>query len=355
MAARAPGMTRSRIALAHAAALFFALPLNAQEASDAGGGNRPTSPCGEVSVAELNWPSAEILAHIDAVILAEGYGCDVTLVPGDTLSTLEAMVEEGRPDISPETWINSARETLDEAVAARELHYMAPAFADGGVEGWWIPAYVAEAHPEIETIADALKRPDLFPSPEDPEKGGVHTCPEGWSCRVSTANLFEAYDGREHGFELVESETGEALEASIAEAFAEKRGWLGYYWAPTAALGRYDMVKLNFDAPYDEAEWHGCTIDPDCPAPRITAWPRSEVYTVATDEFVRRGNGALDYLRKRSLGNDVLNNLLAWMDDNGADAETTALHFLRQQEALWGEWVDADARMRIADHLAEAG
>ncbi|MGG2476329.1 glycine betaine ABC transporter substrate-binding protein, partial [Rhizobium sp. BR5] len=25
----------------------------------------------------------------------------------------------------------------------------------------------------------------------------------------------------------------------------KKQGWLGYYWSPTAILGKYDMVKLD--------------------------------------------------------------------------------------------------------------
>jgi ABC-type proline/glycine betaine transport system permease subunit len=41
--------------------------------------------CGKVSVADMNWQSAEVLAHIDAIILTSGFGCDVELVLGDTL------------------------------------------------------------------------------------------------------------------------------------------------------------------------------------------------------------------------------------------------------------------------------
>lgn len=309
--------------------------------------------CGDVSVAKLNWNSAAIFAHIDAFVLEHGYGCDVELVPGDTMSTLTSMVEEARPDVSPETWINSGREMLDEAAANGDLHYMAPAFADGGIEGWWIPHYVAEAHPEIKTVAGALEHPELFPSPENPSRGAVHSCPEGWSCEISTTNLFRAYEAAEKGFDLIEAPTGEALEQSIAEAFAEREGWLGYYWAPTAALGRFDMVKLNFDAPYDEALWNDCMIDPDCPAPRITSWPRSEVYTVVTDDFARRGNGALGYLRKRSLTNETLNDLLAWEADNDASAQETALHFLRTQDAVWREFVPEAVAGKIADALGD--
>ncbi len=44
--------------------------------------------CGRVTVASMNWQSAEVLAEIDRVILEKGYGCDVEIVPGDTMPTL---------------------------------------------------------------------------------------------------------------------------------------------------------------------------------------------------------------------------------------------------------------------------
>jgi glycine betaine/proline transport system substrate-binding protein len=332
---------------------FLALP-SVSSAQDAAPSPEPAaSRCGTVSVARLNWASAAIISHIDAFVLEHGYGCDVELVPGDTISTLESMIADREPDISPETWINSARETLDEAVARRQLHYMAPAFADGGIEGWWIPQYVAEANPDIRTIADALARADLFPSGSDDGKAAIHNCPKGWSCEITTRNLFRAYRAEERGFELVDAPTGEDLEASIAAAFEARSGWLGYYWAPTAALGRFDMVKLNFDAAYDEQLWNTCMIDPSCPAPQVTAWPRSEVYTVVTDDFARRGAATLAYLRNRSFGNHTLNQLLAWKADNEASSEATALRFLDNGEDIWSEWVSPDVARKVGAALAE--
>ncbi len=55
--------------------------------------------CGKVTVANMNWQSAEVLANIDDIILTKGYGCEVELVPGDTMPTLTAMMEKGQPDV----------------------------------------------------------------------------------------------------------------------------------------------------------------------------------------------------------------------------------------------------------------
>ncbi|MGO7867458.1 glycine betaine ABC transporter substrate-binding protein, partial [Rhizobium ruizarguesonis] len=56
-------------------------------------------------------------------------------------------------------------------------------------------------------------------------------------------------------------ETGspEQLDASIARAFENKVVWLGYYWAPTAILGKYDMTRLSFGVGHNKSEWDRCT------------------------------------------------------------------------------------------------
>ena len=33
--------------------------------------------CGSVTMAEMNWASAELMAHVDKIILEKGYGCNV--------------------------------------------------------------------------------------------------------------------------------------------------------------------------------------------------------------------------------------------------------------------------------------
>ena len=36
--------------------------------------------CGSLTMAEMNWASAQLMAQVDKVILEKGYGCEVELV-----------------------------------------------------------------------------------------------------------------------------------------------------------------------------------------------------------------------------------------------------------------------------------
>jgi ABC-type proline/glycine betaine transport systems, periplasmic components len=307
--------------------------------------------CGRVTIANMNWASAEVLANIDAIILREGYGCDAELVAGDTTPTLTSMVEKQEPDVAPEAWINSLRTLLDASVAEGKLHYAVESLSDGGVEGWWIPKYFAEAHPEIKSIDDALSHPELFPAPEDPSKGAVYNCPEGWGCRIITTNLFKAYGAADKGFVTVETGSAAGLDGSIAKAYESQKPWLGYYWAPTAILGKYEMVKLDHGVEHDKEEWDRCTSITDCPDPKKNAWSKSEVYTLVTDRFKQAAGPAYEYLTKRSWPNSTVNKLLAWMTDNQATGEAGAKYFLQNHEDIWTQWVSPEAAEKVKKSL----
>lgn len=303
--------------------------------------------CGKVTVANMNWQSAEVLANIDKIILSKGYGCEVELVPGDTMPTLTAMMEKGQPDVAPEAWINAVREPLDAAVKEGKLHLGAESLKDGGVEGWWIPQYLADAHPGIKTIDDALRHPELFPSVENKGKGVVHNCPSGWSCQLTTGNAFKAWDGAKKGFVLLDTGSAAGLDGSIAKAYERKQGWLGYYWAPTSILGKYPMVKLDAGVPHDKATWEACNTKPDCDMPVKNDWARAEVYTAITDRFDKVGGPAVDYLKARSWGNETVNSLLAWMTDNQATGADGAAHFLKTQPEVWAPWVSPEVAEKV--------
>jgi glycine betaine/proline transport system substrate-binding protein len=307
--------------------------------------------CGSVSVASMNWQSAEVLAEIDKMILDEGYGCDVEIVPGDTMPTMTSMTEKGQPDVAPEMWINSVREPIDKAVKEGRLHYAAASLSDGGVEGWWIPQYIADANPDIKTIDDALKRPELFPAPEDDSKGAVHNCPSGWNCQLTTANAFKAFDAENKNFVLVDTGSAAGLDGSIAKAYEREQGWLGYYWAPTSILGKYEMVKLDAGVPHNKADWNACNAKADCANPKKNDWAKAEVYTIVTDDFKKRGGEAYDYLSKRAWGNDTVNEVLAWMTDNQATGEDGAVHFLKNYPQVWEAWVSPEVAAKVKKAL----
>lgn len=304
--------------------------------------------CGNVTISSMNWQSAEVLASLDKFILDNGYGCNAEIIVGDTVPTITSMVERGEPDIAPEGWIDLLPEVVQRGLDEGKLVGAAVALSDGAVQGWWIPKYIADANPDMKTIDDVLEHPDLFPDPEDPGKGAVFNGPQGWGGTLVTTQFFKAYDAADKGFNLVDTGSAAGLDGSIAKAYEREEGWVGYYWAPTALLGKYEMVKLDHGAELNEEEWDRCNTVETCPDPQKNDWPSDTVQTLVTADFAERaGEEVMGYLNTRSWTNDTVNGLMAWMTDNQATGEDGARYFLKNNPDLWHDWVTPEAAEKI--------
>ncbi len=106
-------------------------------------------------------------------------------------------------------------------------------------------------YPELKTISGIKANADLFPHPEDASKSAFYGCPAGWSCQITSENNFQALDLADSGFEIVDPGSGAGLAGSIAKAYEREEAWFGYYWSPTAVLGKYEMVKVDFETGTD--------------------------------------------------------------------------------------------------------
>ncbi|KJG09790.1 ABC transporter substrate-binding protein [Photobacterium kishitanii] len=329
-----------KLALASLFMASFSTQINAEE-------------CGKVTIADMNWNSATLIANVDSFILQHGYGCDTELVPGDTMPTGTSMIEKGEPDIAPEMWSNSLKSALDRGVKEGRLKFAGPTFSDGGEEGFWVPEYMVEKTPELATIAGIKKNAKLFTHPEDPDQSAFYGCPAGWNCQISSGNLFKALDLAKAGFDLIDPGSGAGLSGSIAKAYERKQPWFGYYWAPTAVLGKYKMVKVDFGSGVDAKYFSSCITNPECTDPKVTMYPPSAVDTVITTSFADRSSDAVKYLSARSFTNSEMNGLLAWMEDNQADGEAVMVEFLTNHEAIWTAWVSTDVAKKVKGALKD--
>lgn len=307
--------------------------------------------CGDVTIADMNWSSATLIANIDKLILEEGFGCTVDLVPGDTLATATSLIEKGNPHIAPELWTNGVSDVLEVAVNEGKVKYLGRSLKDGGVEALWVPKYLVDQNPELGTIEGIKKNAELFEHPEDPDAHMYMGCPAGWNCQLSNQNLYRAFDMADAGFELVDPGSGAGLAGSIAKAYEREEAWFGYYWAPTALLGKYEMVRVDLGVEVNDEHWTGCIAKPECADPQKTDFPASDVWTVVATSFADESPEIAEYLAVRTFGNDEMNSLLAWMEDNQADGEFGAYYFLEEYPEVWEAWVSEDVAEAVKSAL----
>lgn len=293
--------------------------------------------CGEVSITEMDWASSAVVTSVAKFLLENGYGCTVKTVPSSTTPAMASIAETGEPDILTELWTNSSP-IYEELRAKGKLVELGHVLSDGGIEAWWIPAYLAQAHPELKTLDGILANPELV-------GGRFHDCPAGWACDVVDLNNARAVDMAGHGIERFQHGSGETLATAIAAAYAAKEPWFGYYWAPSSVLGKYPMVQVE-TAPFDP-EAHRCNSDPECPDPKLSAFPVAKVVTAVAPDLLDREPEVAEFLRHMSFTNEQMGAILAWQDNNSASYEDAAVHFLTTYPETWSAWLSDDARKKL--------
>ena len=313
-------------AAATSALALFAAPVQAQEA------------CDGVSITEMDWASSAIVTKVAVFLMEQGYGCDVTVVPSSTTPALASVAETNEPDIVTELWTNGTP-IYDELEAQGKIETLTDVLSDGGVQGWWIPTYLLEEHPELATLEGVLANPDLV-------GGRLHSCPDGWTCKDTTEALAAAVDAEGHGIEVFQHGSGETLATSMASAYEAREPWLGYYWAPTSVLGKYDMTMVDL-GPYDE-EIHTCNLDPECEEVGLSSYPVGPVKTVVTTSFEEQHPDIAELLTNVQFTNDQMGEVLAWQEDNNATANEAAVHFLTTYADTWQGWVNETARENLS-------
>lgn len=293
--------------------------------------------CGEVSLTEMNWASSQIITHVSKFLMEQGYGCTVQLVPSATVPAVASLSENAEPDVVTELWLNSAGEAYTKLEDSGAVERLAEVFNPGGVEGWWIPTYLAEKHPELKTVQDVMANPDLV-------GGRFNNCPVGWGCRTVNDNIITAL-GLRDSMEVFDHGSGETLATSIAAAAEDQAPWFGYYWAPTAVIGKYPLTQIEI-GPID-ADIHLANQDVDNANPGVSDFPPAPVLTVSTAAFVEANPDIADLMRNVSFEIGLLNKVLAWKDDNGASAEEAAVYFITNNSDVWSGWVNDAAREKL--------
>ncbi len=333
---------RTPRAAAVGAALGFLLGLTAAAGAAECGTDKT------IDIAEMNWPSAAALAHIHAIILKNGFGCNVDIVAGDTVPTSASMLSKGTPAIAPELWTGSIQDIWDKGLKDGVVEVAGLSISDGAVEGWWIPKYVADANPDLKKVEDLPQYASLFPDPDEPDQGRFYSCPPGWGCEINNAALFEAY-GLEDTYNLFSPGSGGNLDAAITRAFTREEPIVFYYWGPTSIMGKYDMVRLEMP-PYNAEIWK-CNNDPECFPKGKSSFPTPPVVVATASWLSKEAPNVFDYLGKVALNNVQISQMLSWGDENKAGAEETAENFLKTEQDLWTAWVSADVAAAVKAKL----
>ena len=312
--------------------------------------------CGTVELANGTEAYADLLSNIDALILSDGFGCKVHRADIDAPDALDAWLNGSNKAIISSLPVNSNGRPASITTGATRLQSVNDQPVTDIGEGWWITAATVALHPELKTVLDVIEHPELFPTENDPSTGAFVGCPVNTECQLINTNLFRAFQMQEKNWKLTTPSSLSSLDTSISKAIEHDQNWFGYHSAPSAIIGRYELIKLDFGIEFTgDKNWDGCiarTIA-ECTEPKPSAWRPLQLHTFVTEALATSiPADVIAYLSMRELPGSVVSSLLAMQEDKKLNVEEVALVFLKQHGDTWKTWMSADVADKISEKLA---
>ncbi len=285
----------------------------------------------KVVFADNSWDSILVHNRIVAFILENGYGnYEAEFVPGNT-APLFTGLRNGDIDVYMESWHENFLEVYNEAIDSGDVINIGPNMPPAP-QGWYVPRYMIEGDqergieatmPDLKSVKDLKNYWELFKDPEDPTKGRIIVGPPGWLVTEISQKMIKDHGLSDHFNEFLPG-SSTALAASMVGAFEQGEAWVGYYWEPTAVLGRLDMVMVPG-----------------------TEFPPTSVDILVNTEYSKTAPQLIEFLKKYNTTIDQNNKVLAAMEEQELDSEGAARWFLENYEDHWTQWVSADVAEKV--------
>ena len=308
-------------------------------------------------LADVQYESLWVNNAVFKFIAENGYGYPVEIVK-TTFPVAQISLANGDVDIWIELWIANIIGWYNEETANGNIEDLKdPPIFEGGPQFFMIPKWVAEQH-NIRTIDD-MKRPEvvaLFPDPEDSSKGVFVNCPIVWQCSKINRAKLQAY-GLSDLYNIQSGDTGAALDAALDGAQLRNEPVFGYYWAPTAIMGKYEWSVIE-EPPYTEACWREVIKGRDDASYTPTeacAYEDRPVGKGINSGLREKAPDIVEMLEKMDMGVAAINKTAAWASDNDiqGDWEKAAIYFLENYEDRWTSWMPQENADKVKEALAE--
>lgn len=298
------------------------------------------------------WDSFRLHNAIAGYILQHGYDVDWEQVTGGTAITWKALME-GDIQVYMETFSENIATYPDDVASGRVIELGVN--YDDNAQGVYVPRYVIEGDPargiapmapDLKTVKDLAKYPDVFADPEQPEKGRLYGSVAGWEADEILNRKYVAY-GLDKTFTYFRAGSEAGQTAALVDAYKKGQAWAGYYWEPNWISAQYDIVCLD-DEPYkgDKAQFQA----------GLTAFPANRLTVCVHPDVAKKYPDVAAFLSRYKTSSDLVTEAMAYMHDQGLDTIPASIAFLKNHDDLLVAWVtDADRLKKVRDALAKEG
>lgn len=302
----------------------------------------------KIIATDNGWDSQKLHNEIARIIVEHGYeGYDFDVSTGSSTMNWQAIIK-GDVDLDIESWTDNVASYPDD-VANGDIVNVGVLVPDSA-QGLYVPKYVIEGDaergiepmaPDLKSVEDLKKYPELFPDDEDKTKGRIYGSIPGWMADEVLYKKYEFY-GLDEMYNYTRLGSEATLFASLVSAYNLGEPWVGYCYEPTWVSGKLDIVLLE-DAQYD----------PDLYMEGKCEFPKQELKIVSSNKFADKAPDLLEFFKKYKTGSQLIADALAYLDETKATHEETAKWLLKENDSLLDEWLPKESAERVRAYLNE--
>jgi glycine betaine/proline transport system substrate-binding protein len=287
-------------------------------------GDRP-----DIVLVQNSWTASALDAAIAKILIEENLGNSVQITAIDENTMFSGLADDDL-DACLELWPSGVTADLQAYFDDGSVVEIGKLGAIGRI-GWYVPGYVQDRFPETATW-EAFLDPDLcreFASAETGDLGRF----------LGTDPSYSQYDEaiiENLGLQLqvVYSGSEAATVAALDSAVAAEEPILLYWWVPTAAAAKYDLVEVELPPYTDE-----CYADP---AKIACAYPEDVLVKIASAQLAEKDPAVSNFLAWFTLTNDDQLSMLPAVEIDGQPADEVAAQWVADHEDTWTPWLSGD-------------
>jgi glycine betaine/proline transport system substrate-binding protein len=306
---------RVQVALLAAAALALTGCGGATVGGGGGSSGGSGAQCGTVNLAINPWVGYEADAAVYTYVAKTKLNC--TVVAKDLKEQVSwAGFGTGEVDVILENWGHPdlTKQYITDQKTAVDLGQT----GNKGIIGWYVPPWLAQAHPDILDWKNLNNYADQFRTSESGDKGQLL---DGDPSYVTNDNALVTNLGL--NFKVVQGGSETALIQSFRQAEAQKQFFIAYFYEPQWFFEEMKLVRVSLP-PYTE----GCDADP---AKVACDYPPYDLNKIASTTFANSGSPAAELAKKFQWTNE----------DQNSVARSIAVDKLSDEEAA-KKWVEAN-------------
>lgn len=286
-----------------------------------GGGDSAT-----INLVANAWTASALNAEIAKQLIESELGNPVEVVAIDE-NTMFTGLSDGSLDAVLEIWPSGV--TADEQAFIDDGSVLnIGELGTVGKIGWFVPQYVIDEHPELATwegFADPANAA-LFATAETGDQGRF----------LGTDPSYSQYDeaiiaNLDLPFQVVFSGSEPATVAELDARVAASEPIVMYWWTPTAAVAKYELVNVLL--PEYSAECYADTAAIDCD------YPEDVLFKAASAQLQEKDPAVFAFLEAFTITTEDQLSMLPAVEIDGEDAADVAARWIAEHEDVWSAWL----------------